>query len=116
VSTAAPILDRPYLGTLPDESSVLCYKCHKRTVYATGVADTGTESLFYDADLVANPALHSLHVGTHGFSCATCHVSHGSPTEDRIMRTDVGYTLNAGTGGTCDNTCHPSPTTQTYTR
>ena len=32
------------------------------------------------------------------------------------MRTDVGYTLNAGTGGTCDNACHPSPTTQTYTR
>jgi len=115
VSTAAPILARPYLGVLPDEPNLLCYKCHKRTVYATGAADTGTESLFYDGDLT-NPALHSLHVNTHGFSCATCHVSHGSPTEDRIMRVDVGYTLNAGTGGTCDNACHPSPTTQTYTR
>ncbi len=115
VSTAAPILARPYLGALPGDANLLCYKCHKRTVYFTGGADTGTESLFYDGALT-KPALHSLHVSDHGFGCATCHVSHGSPTEDRIMRADVGYTLNAGTGGTCDNTCHPSPSTQTYTR
>jgi len=116
VSTAAPILTRPYLGTTPDESNLLCYKCHKQTVYFSGTDDTGAASLFYDADLAANPALHKLHVNTHGFSCATCHVSHGSPTEDRIMRADIGYTLNTGTGGTCDNSCHPSPTTQIYTR
>ncbi|KAF0208811.1 MAG: cytochrome c3 family protein [Actinomycetota bacterium] len=113
VSTAAPILARPYLGVLPGDTNLLCYDCHKRTVYFTGTADTGTESLFYAG--ATNKALHSLHVSDHGFGCATCHESHGSPTEDRIMRADVGYSLNAG-GGTCDNSCHPSPTTSTYAR
>ncbi len=37
VSTAAPILARPYLGALPGDANLLCYKCHKRTVYFTGV-------------------------------------------------------------------------------
>lgn len=115
VSGAAPLLVRPYLGTLPSDAQLLCYDCHESAVYLTGPpADDGTASLFYDGDLT-KPQLHSLHVQDHGFGCSTCHISHGSPTEDRLMRADVGYTLNAGTGGTCENSCHLAPG-NTYTR
>lgn len=113
VSGDAPLLKRPYLGSRPDAATLLCYSCHKRTVYLTGAADDGTASLFYDADLAA-PRLHSLHVQDHGFGCATCHVSHGSPTQDRLMRADAGYAVGAS-GGTCVNACHTAPG-NTYTR
>ncbi|MHB1342609.1 MAG: cytochrome c3 family protein [Coriobacteriia bacterium] len=115
VSPAAPLLVGPYLGTLPADGTLLCYDCHKESVYLTGPpVDNGTASLFYDGDL-AKPQLHSLHVNDHGFGCATCHVSHGSPTENRLMRADTGYALNLGVGGTCENACHLFPG-NTYTR
>ncbi|MCE5203407.1 MAG: hypothetical protein LLG24_04255 [Actinomycetia bacterium] len=112
-STEAPLLVRPYLGTRPQEAQLLCYACHKSSVYLTGADDTGDDSLFFDGDL-AQPALHSLHVNDHGFGCSTCHVSHGSPTQARLMRADTGCTLDAG-GGSCVNGCHPAPG-KTYTR
>jgi predicted CXXCH cytochrome family protein len=118
-STAAPILSRPYLGTLPGDTNLLCYKCHKRSVYYTSVDDTTTGStgswFFNSAGTV--PELHGLHVRIHGFGCASCHVSHGSATDPRLMRGDVGFVLDdAPADGSCTNACHTGGAEHAYTR
>ncbi|MBC7266773.1 MAG: hypothetical protein H5T75_07370 [Coriobacteriia bacterium] len=110
-SNASPLLKRPYAGVATGDAGMLCYACHKRSVYYTGVDDTGSASLFYDATA---GALHAAHTNTAGLSCGACHVSHGSPTEDRLARTDVGLSL-ASDGGSCTNACHPVPGVS-YTR
>ncbi|MDI6712544.1 MAG: cytochrome c3 family protein [Anaerosomatales bacterium] len=103
VSSASPLLKRPVFGVTVSDSGMLCYACHKRSIYYTGADDTGTASLFYDA---AEGALHARHTLGAGLSCAACHVSHGSPTEDRLTRADVGLT-RAPSGGSCVGSCHP---------
>ncbi|MCL4079376.1 hypothetical protein MX659_07245 [Coriobacteriia bacterium Es71-Z0120] len=110
-SSASPLLARPYAGVDTGDAGMLCYACHKRSVYFTGVDDTGTASLFYDATA---GALHAAHTDGAGISCGACHVSHGSPTEARLARADVGFSLEA-TGGACTNACHPAPGAS-YTR
>ena len=104
-SAEAPILKLPYLGVAPGDEDLLCYGCHKRTVYFTGSEDTTvtTGSFFWDADA---GALHTLHVNTHGFGCASCHVSHGSPTNERLIRDAIAYDADART---CTGPCHPAP-------
>lgn len=103
-SNASPLLKQPYAGVATGDAGMLCYACHKRSVYYTGVDDTGSASLFYDATA---GALHAAHMNAAGLSCGACHVSHGSPTEDRLARTDVGLSL-ASDGGACTNACHPA--------
>lgn len=105
VSSASPLLKRPVAGVQVSDSGMLCYSCHKRSVYCTGADDTGTASLFYDA---VGGALHAKHTLGTGLSCSACHVSHGTPTEVRLMRGDVGLTLSAA-GGSCVDACHPAP-------
>jgi predicted CXXCH cytochrome family protein len=119
-SNEAPILKSPYLGALPSDADALCYDCHKYTTYydLTSLEDTGTAaSWFYDA--TAGP-LHGLHVRDHGFGCASCHASHGSPVNERLVRDTVTFEVTAD-GGSCIGPCHVSPdggTTPgvTYTR
>jgi hypothetical protein len=119
-SSAAPLLKAPYVGTLPGDTALLCYECHKREVYYTGVEDTSTAASWFGGATVATEKLHNKHVAVQGFSCAACHVSHGSTTELHLLRAGVGYapTLDGGVtvGGTCTNDCHVAePTTRTYT-
>lgn len=103
VSSASPLLKRPVAGVPVGDPAMLCYACHKRSVYYTGVEDAGAASLFYDG---VKGALHAKHTLGAGLSCAACHVSHGSPTEDRLARVDVGLTL-VPAGGSCVGACHP---------
>lgn len=110
-SSASPLLKRPYVGVDTGDARMLCYACHKRSVYFIGADDTGTASLFYDA---TSGALHATHTDDAGISCGACHTSHGSPTEARLARTDLGFSLEA-TGGACTNACHPAPGVS-YTR
>jgi hypothetical protein len=104
-SAEAPILKLPYLGVVPGDEDLLCYGCHKRTVYFTGTEDTTitTGSFFWDASA---GALHTLHVEDHGFGGASCHVSHGSPTNERLIRDAIIYDADART---CTGPCHPAP-------
>lgn len=103
-SSEAPILKRPYLGVSPDDPAGLCYDCHRFSVYYSSVDDTLTAaSWFSDA---ADGPLHGLHVRDHGFGCAACHASHGSPTNERLVREAIGYLTNAS-GGSCVGPCHP---------
>lgn len=112
-STASPLLKRPYAGVATGDAGMLCYACHKRSVYWTGVNDTGSASLFYDATLGALHAAHTGGASGAGLSCSACHVSHGSPTEARLMRLEVGFSLTAN-GGSCTDACHPASVS--YTR
>jgi len=79
-SSEAPILASPYLGVLASSTALLCYDCHKLTVYYSGTEDAGASASWF-SDATAGP-LHGLHVREHGFGCAACHVSHGSPTNE----------------------------------
>jgi hypothetical protein len=102
-SGAAPLLKSPVLGVAQDSASLLCYRCHKRTVYFTGAL--AADSWFNDGT-----SLHARHSGASlGFACSACHVSHGSATEPHLLRSDIGYdheTAGANSGS-CDATaCH----------
>lgn len=114
-SSEAPILASPYLGVTPSSPAGLCYDCHKYETYfdtLPSVDDTGTAaSWFYDA---ADGPLHGLHVRDHGFGCASCHDSHGSPTNASLVRGPaIAFAPNAA-GGSCTGPCHPGGVT--YTR
>lgn len=101
-SDDAPLLARPYLGTRPSASGALCYDCHEYGVYYTGAA--AANSNFYDT-AYAEAELHVFHANRREFGCPACHVSHGSPGEDHVIRDEVGFTP-AGAGGSCTNDCH----------
>lgn len=102
-SAEAPILRSPYLGVTPANQDGLCYDCHKYGVYYTGLqdGDPATGSAFRDS---TEGPLHELHVEQQGFGCASCHDSHGSPTNKRLIRSAI--TFNA-TARTCTGPCHP---------
>lgn len=108
VSAEAPVLVSPYLGALPANADLLCYDCHRYTTYydETGTGDAGAAASWF-ADATAGP-LHGLHVRDHGFACATCHVSHGSPSNEALIRPVIDF-VRAGAGGSCIGPCHPSP-------
>lgn len=116
-SADAPILLKPYLGVSPSDADMLCYSCHKYSVYYTSVDDTGTTGSFFYDSAGATPELHGKHVREQGFGCASCHVSHGSPTEERLIRSDVGFLLpDAPADGSCTTACHTAGAKHTYTR
>lgn len=116
-SAQAPILLKPYLGVSPADSGMLCYSCHKYSVYYTSVDDTSTTGSYFYNSAGTVPELHGLHVRVHGFGCASCHVSHGSPTEARLIRDDIGFVLpDAPDDGSCTNACHTGGAKHAYTR
>jgi len=109
-SGQAPLATSPYWGITPDLADMLCYECHKYTVYYSGTEDgiPASTSNFYDG-AATEPRLHRQHVfgGSTGFGygCDTCHVTHGTDVE-HLLRGDLGFTHNGSGGGTCDNACH----------
>jgi predicted CxxxxCH...CXXCH cytochrome family protein len=122
-SPSAPMLSSPFWGTTPDAGDLLCYDCHKYTVYYSGTTDdgpSGSGSNFYDIDLGAgDPAkLHYQHVSARGLGCESCHESHGLDRE-HLIRDGVGY-AHATDGGYCANECHSTgtiaPERHDYTR
>jgi len=112
-SASAPILIAPYLGASPADADLLCYDCHKYTVYGTGADDAPTGMSFFQR---TSPGirLHSSHVasvatGGHGLACSACHVSHGSATNPHLLRDDIGFTSTGADAGVCSNGCHSAP-------
>jgi predicted CXXCH cytochrome family protein len=106
-SPSAPLLVKPLLGASAGDAGALCYACHSYEVYGNGSADgqATRSSGFIDAS--SNAKLHSSHV-VRGFSCLSCHVSHGSTTEPFGLRSDVGWAADSSGkgGGSCTNGCH----------
>ncbi len=94
-------------------SDELCFACHAYDVYANPSAPLLTlqASRWNPGDNG-----HAKHVGGQQVPCYACHVTHGSPTQGRLIITGrtpglVAYTASA-TGGTCTPTCHG---TESYT-
>jgi len=110
-SEAAPLLSNPLWGDAPSDSNALCFKCHKYSVYYTGVDDrvAGSTSNFYDASAGVGSKLHYLHVNQKSFRCDTCHVGHGSVTRPHLLRPEFGW-VESPTGGACSTTCHSGGT------
>ncbi len=120
-SPDAPLLKSAYFGTAVDDASLLCYDCHRSTVYLTGADDNpagGTGSGFYNAGATApKKALHSYH-SSMGFGCDSCHVSHGSSDLPYLLRaTGFAWSDPAGAvDGECSTACHAGGATHGYTR
>jgi hypothetical protein len=121
VSSQAPLLNRPYIGALPSDNGVdglLCYSCHKPTVYYDGTEDSPTPvagSLFYDAETsTTGTLLHQKHVSDHGLSCEACHVSHGGT--DHMIRDDIDWIHHPNNGSGCFTECHDYSTAHVYSR
>ncbi|MDF1541805.1 MAG: cytochrome c3 family protein [Anaerosomatales bacterium] len=118
VSSQAPLLDSPYIGTRPAASGLLCYSCHKQTVYYDGTEDSPTPvsgSLFYDAETsTTGTLLHQKHVYDHGLSCDACHVSHGGT--DHMIRDDIDWIHHPSNGSGCFTECHDYSTAHVYSR
>jgi predicted CXXCH cytochrome family protein len=114
-SSTAPILRKPYWGVTTDNAGYLCNTCHKSSVYRSGVDDAGSSaSNFFDANL-ADGLLHKRHVGDSGFSCQTCHQSHGSRIDPHLIREGLDW-VHAGDGGACYTPCHSGSTANAYSR
>lgn len=118
-SEDAPVLVRPYWGLTSGDSSNLCYRCHKRSVYYTGTDDAGASiSRFHDATIgLTEPKLHYLHVNERGLGCESCHATHGVLDREHLIRGGLGWTHDpdGNPGGECDNDCHTGGT-HTYER
>ena len=118
VSSEAPLLAKPYLGTSVADGSLLCYSCHIKSVYLDGF-DGGANpgrSGFYDTS-GANNALHAYHAD-RGMGCESCHVSHGSTTLPHLLRSD-GFTWSGPDvtyDGSCASACHVAGATHGYKR
>jgi predicted CXXCH cytochrome family protein len=115
VSGDGGLLRAPYFGTLPSNSDLLCYTCHKYSVYASGADDSALGgSLFRDSDGV-EPRMHRLHVTTAGFSCRSCHASHGAVSAYHLQGDGHSYSHSAS-GGTCSTGCHAPGLQDSYAR
>ncbi len=107
------------LQTSPDLSSTgsyaLCAKCHN-------LNNTGTGGAVMSTDGTGSWVPHAAHIND-GFSCATCHTSHGmgatngAVSGERLVNFDtnivgavsgtpITYTRAAGANGTCVLVCH----------
>jgi hypothetical protein len=117
VSPDGPLLKDPYLGRRPNASDLLCYGCHKDSVYYTGVGDgvAASTSRFYGGSLALDRRkLHRFHSNSLDIGCAACHVGHGSRELPHLLRGDVGYS-HAASGGSCANACHVGGARNSYT-
>lgn len=117
-SQAAPVLVAPVWGAKPDVTGLLCYRCHKSSVYLTGTDDVlgntpATNSNFYDAS-PSYMKLHNAHSGTNGIGCGACHAAHGSAALYHTLRGDIGFT-HTSNGGSCNVACH-ADNPRVYTR
>ncbi len=122
-STFRYILKKGYMGragVYPPTSTDLCFDCHDYETYANPNSTDATQgnSRFNRPKTTQG---HAFHVGTQGFSCYTCHQTHGSATLPALIATGrtpgiFSYSQNA-TGGTCAPSCHGSDTyTVNYAR
>ncbi len=116
-SADAPLLARPTIGVTSADSSGLCYQCHRYDIYGTGLADgTAGTSGFWGSTLPpGRQALHALHTQA-GFTCASCHVSHGSVDKPYLLRNDLGWDGTVPNGGACQVDCHTAGARHEYTR
>ena len=97
----------PYENLLRFEVKGLCFQCHERTL----VTEEETRNATGFRDRAKN--LHSLHAGTKGIPCLTCHDAHAS-TQLHLIRpkeTNSGETVTityttTPTGGNCTPSCH----------
>ena len=115
VSPQAPLLSRPFAAARPAETGLLCYRCHRQTVYHDGSDDSPTPdagSLFYDAE--TGTVLHAEHTRDHGLGCGACHVSHGG--DAHLVRDGIGWAHHPANGGACVNACHSLNGVRAYSR
>jgi nitrate/TMAO reductase-like tetraheme cytochrome c subunit len=114
-SGAAPLLVSPVLGVGPGDPSGLCYRCHMYELYRQGTVGGAPENGTNGSFFYAGVSLHKRHSGAFSgantgleLSCLACHVSHGSPYKEHLIRNDAGvrYTHVGPNGGSCDNDCH----------
>lgn len=115
MSPTAPLLKASWSAGDADEIGALCFTCHREDVYGPVSTESlsGAHSGFYGQGL-ADPKLHSLHA-SRGFSCASCHVSHGSTTMPSLLRDDIGWEDPSGSDvGACANECHTGGASHAY--
>lgn len=104
-SMYAPLLERrlELTDNQPESPAAyaLCYKCHSR---ASILGDQSFKS-------------HNKHVSEVRSACTTCHDSHGSPTQTKLINFNVTYVSKSSSGrleyidkgggrGSCFLTCH----------
>jgi hypothetical protein len=103
-SPSAPLLLRRLTGASAEDNETLCYSCHVYEMYGDGSVDGQPTRSSGFVDAGAGLRLHSEH-STRGFSCATCHVSHGSQSMPYGLRNDFGWAAETD-GGRCTSGCH----------
>jgi hypothetical protein len=111
-SNAAPLLRRPLWGQSPENATMLCYTCHKKSVYYDGV--DAQVSNFYDVNLPGEKRLHYRHVSQAGMRCDSCHASHGA-TDYHLIDPELDW-VHTATGGACYTPCHGGSTANVYSR
>lgn len=106
-SPTSPLLKAAWSTGTSSQVGDLCFTCHRVEIYgpvsseSTATAYSG----FFDDEL-ASPGLHAQHTAL-GFSCASCHVSHGSSDLPALLRDDTGWEDPAGgDAGACQGNCH----------
>lgn len=105
-STAPSILRGPYIGAA-DRVAGACYQCHNPDVYYLGVESIAVPaSRFFDTGY-PTPQLHSLHLKDRGMDCRACHVPHGSPFVEHLLRDDLSFAHDATGGANGGGSCGP---------
>ena len=97
-SPSAPLLVRPLLGTSAGDVASLCYTCHSFEIYGDGSADGQTDRSSGFVDAGSGAKLHSSHTA-RGYTCQSCHVSHGAASEPFGLRDDVGWAADVSGKG-----------------
>jgi predicted CXXCH cytochrome family protein len=88
----------------------LCFECHAWDTYANLSADPSAHA----ASRFNPPGTaqgHVFHVAQQGYSCYSCHATHGSTLYPALIAVGrapglAGYTQTTS-GGTCTSSCHP---------
>lgn len=115
-SPASPLLKATWTTGDSDDVGELCYTCHRVQIYgpASSESTATAYSGFFDADL-PDHGMHAEHT-SRGFSCAACHVSHGSATLPALLRDDTGWVDPVGDdAGECETQCHTGGAAHGYT-
>lgn len=106
-SPTAPLLQAAWRTGDSADSDNLCFTCHRVQIYgALSNESTATAYSGFFEEGVASPGLHARHTSL-GFSCAACHVSHGSSDLPALLRADTGWSDPVGgDAGECTGACH----------